>query len=162
MRSPPSSSGRSTPESRTLSLVNAGHLPPLLVADRALLPGYHPRFTPGIRQGAGLVAAQLPAPREVGSVLLHRRSYRRPSGAGRLSALRRRPAQETPLALVDTAPRPAGSSSAPTLDGEAIDALMAEIETASGGHFADDVAILLISTKDRSRGARRRARQSVC
>jgi len=41
---------------------------------------------------------------------------------------------------------PDGSKPAP--DGAAVDALMAEIETASGGHFADDVAILLISTKD--------------
>jgi serine phosphatase RsbU (regulator of sigma subunit) len=33
-------------------------------------------------------------------------------------------------------------------DGDALDALMSEIETPSGGSFADDVAVLLLSTKD--------------
>jgi len=33
-------------------------------------------------------------------------------------------------------------------DGAALDALMAEIEAPSGGSFADDVAVLMISTKD--------------
>lgn len=35
-------------------------------------------------------------------------------------------------------------------DADALDALMSEIETPSGGSFADDVAVLLISTKDRA------------
>ncbi len=35
-------------------------------------------------------------------------------------------------------------------DGDALNALMSEIETPSGGSFADDVAVLLISTKDRA------------
>ncbi len=33
-------------------------------------------------------------------------------------------------------------------DDIALDTLMTEIESASGGHFADDVAVLLISTRD--------------
>jgi len=37
------------------------------------------------------------------------------------------------------------------MDGAALDTLMTEIETASGVHFADDVAILLISTKNGAR-----------
>jgi serine phosphatase RsbU (regulator of sigma subunit) len=142
--------GQIDPRSRSLSFVNAGHLPPILIAERALSLDTVPASPLGFDRGPAWSVRSFPLPERWALFcytdgLIEARVAPGASQRYGEDRLKKRLSYWS-----HTAPRPAGSSSAPTLDGEAIDTLMAEVETASGGHFADDVAILLISTKNRS------------
>ncbi|MBN1321704.1 MAG: SpoIIE family protein phosphatase [Thermoleophilia bacterium] len=135
--------GRIGADGRDISFVNAGHLPPLLVTDRVVSLEAEPASPLGFDSGAAWTLRSFRLPRRWTTFcytdgLIDVRVA--PGASQRFGEDR---LKERLAAW--TGP-PDGSRPAP--DGAAVDALMAAIETASGGHFADDVAILLISTKD--------------
>jgi serine phosphatase RsbU (regulator of sigma subunit) len=138
-------------KSRTLSFVNAAHLPPILIADRALSLDTVPASPLGFDKGAPWSLRSFPLPERWALFcytdgLIEARVAPGASERYGEDRLKKRLAYWS-----RTAPHSATSGSATALDGAAIDTIMAEIETASGGRFADDVAILLISTKNLSK-----------
>lgn len=119
-------------------LVNAGHVPPLLVAEgRVTVLEGEPSPPLGFDGGTRLSLRRFPLP-ERWSLFLYTDGLIdvrvAPGSAERYGESR---LMARLAAWTDTVP-----------DDGAVDALMAEIESASGGYFADDVAILVISTKD--------------
>jgi serine phosphatase RsbU (regulator of sigma subunit) len=124
-------------ESRALSFVNAGHLPPLLVSNevRSLDTGPVPPL--GVGRSSGWPLGSFPLPERwslfcyTDGLIDIRLAPGSPQryGEDRL--------KERLSAWVGGQP-----------EGAELDALMFEIETGSGGHFGDDVAILLVSTKN--------------
>lgn len=129
--------GRVDVDERTVSFVNAGHVPPLLLSGGQVstLEGA-PASPLGFDEGAGWTLHRFPLP-ERWSLFLY---------TDGLIDVRVAPGSSQRYGEARLKDRLAAWKSAPP-DGAAIDALMAEIETASGAHFADDVAVLVISTK---------------
>ncbi|MBN1630650.1 MAG: SpoIIE family protein phosphatase [Thermoleophilia bacterium] len=137
--------GRIDFRGQTISLVNAGHQPPLLIARQVISLDTRPVLPLGVGVGDAPMETEFPLPKRwslfcytdgLTDIRLAPGSSQR-YGEDRL---RERLAPWTKR-------RPGGPE---------LDSLMKEIETASGGRFADDVAILLISTKDED------AAQPVC
>lgn len=130
-------------DGRNTSFVNAGHLPPLLVIDRVVALESEPASPLGFDSGAAwtLRSFRLPQRWTMFCYTDGLIDVRVAPGASR------RYGEDRLKKRLDTwTGPPDGSRPAP--DGAMVDELMSEIETASGDHFADDVAILLISTKD--------------
>ena len=131
-------------EDGSLNLANVGHPPPLLITgDRGDLPGYASHALPlGFGDATdGRCSASPCLPRW--SLLCYTDGLiDARDGAGLCRALRRRTAEEAPRAPGRPSARTElrSTSSWPS------------IETASGEPFADDVAFLLISTKDSAGG----------
>lgn len=124
-------------------LVNAGHLPPLLLADgRVTALEAEPSPPLGFDGSSPACLHRYPLP-ERWSLFLYTDGLIdvrvAPGSSQRYGEARLR---ERLAMWADTAP-----------DQQAVDALMAEIESASGGHFADDVAVLVVSTKAEARVA---------
>lgn len=141
--------GSIDPSGRDVSLVNAGHLPPLLITDQVISLESKPASPLGFDTGAAWTLGSFRVPSRWALFcytdgLIDVRVT--PGASKRYGEDRLKKRLST-----WTGP-PDGSKPAP--DGAAIDVLMSEIERASGGRFADDVAVLLIATKD--------AEQSVC
>lgn len=130
--------GRVDADERTVSFVNAGHVPPLLLASGQVctLEGT-PAYPLGFDEGAGWAIHRFPLP-ERWTLFLY---------TDGLSDARVTPGSSQRYGEARLKDRLAEWASAAP-DGAAIDALMAEIETAGGSRFADDVAVLVISTKD--------------
>ncbi|NLO28600.1 MAG: SpoIIE family protein phosphatase [Actinobacteria bacterium] len=135
--------GRIDIEGRDISFVNAGHLPPLLITDKVISLEGTPAAPLGFDSGTVRVLSSFPLPRHWSMFC-----YTDGLTDARVApgASERFGEDRLKQRLTDWTGPPDGSRPAP--DGAAVDALMTEIETAGGGHFADDVAILLISTKD--------------
>ncbi len=130
-------------DGRDVSFVNAGHLPPLLVTDRVIPLENKPAAPLGFDSGAAWARSDFPLPRRW-SMFCYTDGLTdvrvAPGSSERFGEDR----LKERLAAWTGAP----DGSRPAPDGATVDALMAEIETASGDHFADDVAILLITTRD--------------
>jgi serine phosphatase RsbU (regulator of sigma subunit) len=125
----------------TLSWINAAHLPPLLIGDRVISLDSRP--VPPL--GVGRPVDRAP----------HR--FRLPESWSLLSytdgLIDVRAAPGSPRRYGEERLRERlGAWIGRTPDEEALDDLLEEIETGSGSHFADDVALLLIATKDRTDG----------
>lgn len=122
-----------------VALVNAGHLPPLLIADGGVTAlEAEPAPPLGFDSGTPRPLRRFPLP-ETWSLFLYT--------DGLIEA---RVAPGSPQRYGEDRLRErlaAWKGSTP--DGVALDALISEIETASGSYFADDVAVLVVSTKDR-------------
>lgn len=123
---------------RRMSFVNAGHVPPLLLADgRVTLLEVDPSPPLGFDGGTPLTLRCVPLP-ERWSLFLY---------TDGLIDVRVAPGSAERYGEARLLKRLASwAHSAP--DDIALDTLMTEIESASGGHFADDVAVLLISTRN--------------
>jgi serine phosphatase RsbU (regulator of sigma subunit) len=129
--------GRIDFRGRTISLVNAGHLPPLLIARQVISLDTKPVLPLGIGTGDGLVDCEFPLPKRW-SLFCYTDGLidiRLAPGSSQRYGEERLRERLTHW----TRRRPGGPE---------LDSLMKEIEAGSGGRFADDVAILLISTKD--------------
>jgi len=129
--------GRVDFRGQTISLVNAGHLPPLLIARQVISLDTEPVLPLGIGAGDALTETEFPLPKRW-SLFCYTDGLidiRLTPGSSRRYGEERLRERLAPW----TQRRPGGSD---------LDSLMNEIETGSGGRFADDVAILLISTKD--------------
>lgn len=130
--------GRVDMEEQVVSLVNAGHPPPLLLAGGLVqsLEG-EPASPLGFYDGIPWSLRQYSLPQRW-SLFLYT--------DGLIDA---RVAPGSPQRYGEDRLRLRLQEWASALpDEQAIDTLMAEIENAAGRHFADDVAVLLISTKD--------------
>lgn len=124
-------------DAHAVSFINAGHLPPLLIADTVESLDTQPRPPLGVGTGESLAPTLFPLPEDWSLFcytdgLIDIRVA--PGSSQRYGEERLR---ERLGAWVGGRP-----------DGTQLDALMGEIETASGGHFADDVAILLMAAKN--------------
>ena len=122
---------------RTISLVNAGHLPPLLIARQVISLDTKPVLPLGIGTENGLTGTEFPLPKRW-SLFCYTDGLidiRLAPGSSQRYGEERLRERLAPW----TGRRPGGAE---------LDTLMSEIETGSGGRFADDVAILLITTKD--------------
>jgi len=123
---------------RKIIWINAGHIPPLLIADRVVPLHSSPTPPLGVSYDRDRRPHQHTLPEQwslfcytdglIDTRLAPRSSER--YGEDRL--------RERLAAWIKDRPDPS-----------AIDALFAEVEAASGSRFADDVAALLISTKSR-------------
>jgi serine phosphatase RsbU (regulator of sigma subunit)/GAF domain-containing protein len=128
--------GRIDADNRTLSWINAGHLPPILIADRVTPLDSRPASPLGIGRNADRSPHRLRLPERwtlfcyTDGLIDVRVAPASPQRYGEERL------KERLGAWIGTIP-----------DGSAVDSLMLEIETASGGRFADDVAVLLVSTK---------------
>ncbi len=129
--------GRIDTERRLLQWINAGHLPPLLIADRVTVLDSRP--IPPLGVGKNL-------PHAVHRTRLPERwslfCYTDGLVDVRVSpgALQRYGEERLQHRLADWI--------GTTPDGDALDAVLTDIESASGSRFADDMAVLLICTKD--------------
>jgi len=122
----------------SLSIVNAGHPPPLLIADTITSLDTNPAPPLGFGKGGHRALHRFALPKRWSLLcytdgLIDARVA--PGSTERYGEARLKERLGT---WVGRQP-----------DGEDLDTLMAEIETASGGPFADDVAVILVSTKDR-------------
>jgi serine phosphatase RsbU (regulator of sigma subunit) len=122
-----------------LALCNVGHLPPLLLTDTVTSLDTPPSPPLGFNRGRRPPPRSFPLP-DRWSLFCYTDGLTDarlgPESRERYGEARLKQRLE------------AWSGSRP--DGAALDALMAEIEAPSGGSFADDVAVLLLSTKDES------------
>ncbi|MFH0916215.1 MAG: SpoIIE family protein phosphatase [bacterium] len=124
-------------EGRSLNLANVGHPPPLLIGDRVVSLDTPPTQPLGFGVGTNGDLQRFPLPAQWSLLcytdgLIDARTA--PGSAERYGEDRLKSRLE-----IWSAQRP---------DGDALDELMADIETPSGEPFGDDVAVLLISTKD--------------
>jgi serine phosphatase RsbU (regulator of sigma subunit) len=128
--------GRIDAQKGLLTWINAGHMPPLLLADgvRTLDSKPIPPLGVGKRIDRSPHRLQLP---ERWSLFCYTDGL---TDARLAPGSRQRYGEDR---LVERL----GAWGPRTPDGTAVDALLAEIETASGSRFADDVAVLLISSK---------------
>jgi serine phosphatase RsbU (regulator of sigma subunit) len=129
--------GRIDADKGQLSWINAGHLPPLLITDRVITLESTPSPPLGIGNDPkrGVNHYRLPERWSLFCYtdgLIDIRMSDGPSQRYGEERLKERLAAWT----------------LETPNGAALDALLEEIETGSGGRFADDVALLLISTKN--------------
>jgi serine phosphatase RsbU (regulator of sigma subunit) len=125
----------------SLSLVNAGHLPPLVVAGQVSSLDSPPTPPLGFDKGEDRSLRRFRLP-ERWSLLCY---------TDGLIDVRLEPGSSERYGE-DRLKERLGTWAGQLLDGDALDALMTEIETRSGGHFADDVAVLLVSTKNEASG----------
>jgi serine phosphatase RsbU (regulator of sigma subunit) len=136
--------GRIDMHKRLLWWLNAGHLPPLLVGDRVVSLDSRPTAPLGIGKHVDRTPHRSSLP-ERWSLLCYTDGLidvRVAPGSPQRYGEER--LKERLGAWIGTTP-----------DGTALDALLKEIEAASGGRFADDVAVLLVSTKDTPDGVHR-------
>jgi serine phosphatase RsbU (regulator of sigma subunit) len=127
----------------SLSCINAGHPPPLLITDKVTPLASPPTSPLGVDKRAERPLQRFPLP-ERWSVFCYTDGL---IDARVTPGVPERYGEERLKKRL-------GAWAGTTPTGTALDDLMAEIETASGGAFADDVALLLISTKNAERGAR--------
>jgi len=135
--------GRIDLQKRRLSCINAGHLPPLLVAGGVTSLHSHPTAPLGVETVGRWPLLHFPLPERWSLFcytdgLIDARVAPGSSQRYGEDRLKERLSAWTGL-------MPGGAE---------VDALITEIETASGDAFADDVAILLISTADTGSAAR--------
>lgn len=127
-------------ENQTLDMVNAGHLPPFLIADTVTSLDSRPVPPLGIGAEGAWPRSSFSLP-ERWSLLLY---------TDGLIDIRLAPGSPERYGEERLRER-LGTWTTRKPDAAALDSLMNEIETASGGHFGDDVAILLFVAKDRPR-----------
>ena len=130
--------GRIDTDRRLLQWVNAGHLPPLLIADRVTALDSRPIPPLGVGKNLTYVVHRTRLP-ESWSLFCYTDGLidvRVSAGAPQRYGEER--LQHRLADWLGTTP-----------DAAALDAVLTDIESASGSRFADDMAVLLISTKDR-------------
>jgi serine phosphatase RsbU (regulator of sigma subunit) len=121
----------------SLSLVNAGHLPPLLVAGTVDSLSSNPTPPLGVDKEGLRALIRFPLP-ERWSLFCYT--------DGLVDA--RVAPDSSERYGEDRLKHVLGGWAGEIPDEARVDALMNEIETSGGGHFADDVAVLLVATKD--------------
>ncbi len=133
--------GRIDTRKRVITWINAGHMPPLLIADQVVALESRPTPPLGITGGVDRKPHRHQLP-ESWSLFCYTDGLIdarfTPGSSERYGEDRLRD-----RLAAWTRDKP---------DAGAVDALFAEVESASGSRFADDVAALLICTKDRSGG----------
>ena len=128
--------GRIDPQTRVLTWINAGHLPPLLITDRVQALDSKPIPPLGVGKQLDRSPHRLQLP-ERWSLFCH---------TDGLIDVRVAPGSPQRYGEDRLKERLAGWAG--TVPGETdLNRLLADIETGSGSRFADDVAVLLISTK---------------
>jgi serine phosphatase RsbU (regulator of sigma subunit) len=131
---------------RRLRCINAGHIPPLLIGATVASLDAHPCAPLGVERGVERPILDFTLPQRW-SLFCY---------TDGLTEVRVAPASHERYGEERLKKR-LEAWTGNTMTGSAIDDLMAEIEGTSGSAFADDVAILLISTKKGDGGARDRS-----
>jgi serine phosphatase RsbU (regulator of sigma subunit) len=134
--------GRIDPQKRELLCINVGHLPPLLITDQVTPLETQPSAPLGFDNAGDRPVNQFPLP--AGWSLF---CY-----TDGLIDARVAPGASQRYGEERLKERLAGWIGSEPTD-RAVDTLIAEIESASGGAFADDVAVLLITTREPAHAA---------
>jgi serine phosphatase RsbU (regulator of sigma subunit) len=126
-------------EKHSLSWLNAGHLPPLLVSDQVVSLDSRPLPPLGVSPDINRSLHRFRLPQSWSLFCYTDGLIDVRLGPGSPQRFGEDRLKERLRSWIDVPPGE-----------EALDELLEEIETGSGGRFADDVAVLLIATKDLS------------
>lgn len=129
--------GRISPASNTISLVNSGHLPPLLITDEVTSLDTTPIPPLGVGKCDNLTPASFTLPERF-SLFCY---------TDGLVDIRLAPGASQRYGEDRLKQRLHAWSGSTPPDGSSLDTLIDEVEKGSSGRFADDVALLLITTK---------------